>query len=280
VKHPHLSMIAAALLWSTGGTAIKLAAAAPQLIAGGRALIAGLLMFLLLPDARMRPNVRVLGVASAYAVVCTLFVFATTYTTAGNAIFIQNTSPVWVLLASPLLLGERPTAVQKISVPIALFGCLLFFLDDPELGLLKGNLLAFISGIAYAALVIAWRKVSHAEGLAGTAYGNLVIAAVMVWFVDFGTLDLRGGLVILYLGTIQQALPAILFIRGVRGASAMEASLITLLEPVFSPILAFLVVEERLGPLSIAGGVTIVGATIWRIRAGRNAGDLTKGEER
>jgi UPF0755 protein len=273
-------MIAAALFWSTGGTAIKLAHLPPQAVAGGRALIAGALLFLLLPQSRLRPNRRIAWVALFYAIVCTLFVFATTYTTAGNAIFIQNTAPVWVLLASPFFLNERPTKVQRISVPVALFGCLLFFLDDPEFGLLKGNAIAFVSGLAYAALVIAWRKASHEEGLAGTAYGSLAIAALMIGFIDFGAIDLKGAVAIGYLGTLQQALPAFLFVRGMRGASAMEASLITLLEPVFSPILAFLIVHERLGPLSIAGGIIIVGATIWRIRAEQNAGDLTGGEQR
>ena len=273
-------MTIAALLWSTGGTAIKLAEQPPEVVAGGRALIAGLLIFLFVPETRIRPNRRVAIVALAYATVCTLFVFANTYTTAGNAIFIQNTAPIWVLLASPYLLGERPSTIEKISVPICLFGCLLFFLDDPELGRLKGNAIAFVSGLAYAAVVIAWRKSSHAEGLAGTAWGNLLITVGMLPFADLGRLDVEGGLAILYLGSVQQALPALLFLRGVRGVSALEASLITLLEPVFSPVLAYLVVGETLGPLSIAGGATIVGATIWRIRATRMAGDLTASGQR
>jgi drug/metabolite transporter (DMT)-like permease len=280
VKHARLTMIIASLLWSTGGTAIKLADQPPALVAGGRALIAGLLIFLIIPDTRMRPNRRITAVALAYAAVCTLFVFANTYTTAGNAIFIQNIAPVWVMLASPWFLGERPSTIEKISVPICLLGCLLFFLDDPEMGMLKGNTIAFVSGMAYAAVVISWRKASHAEGLSGTAWGNLLIAAVMMPFADAGGLDLSGGLAILYLGSVQQALPAILFIRGVRGVSALEASLFTLLEPVFSPVLAFVVVGERLGPLSLAGGAVIICATIWRITATRNAGDLTASGQR
>jgi drug/metabolite transporter (DMT)-like permease len=273
-------MILAALLWSTGGTAIKLANQPAPIVAGGRALIAGLLIVLLIPPARQRPNRRIAAVAIAYATVCTLFVFANTYTTAGNAIFIQNVAPVWVMLASPWFLGERPSTIEKISVPICLLGCLLFFLDDPEIGKLKGNVIAFVSGMAYAAVVITWRKASHAEALAGTAWGNLLIALVMIPFVDLARLDLAGGLAILYLGSVQQALPAILFIRGVRGVSALEASLITLLEPVFSPVLAYLVIGEKLGPLAIAGGAIIIGATIWRIRATRSAGDLTASDQR
>ncbi len=276
-------MIAAALLWSTGGTAIKVAGLPPAPIAGGRALVAGLLLFLLLPETRMRPNRRVLVVAVTYAMVCTLFVFANVYTTAGSAIFIQNTAPVWVLLVSPWLLGERPTRAEQVSVPICLIGCVLFFLDDPELGRLTGNLIAFVSGLAYAATLIAWRKASREEALAGTAYGNLLIAAAMLPLIHFGQLTLQGALVIVYLGSLQQALAALLFVRGFQHTSTVEASLLTLLEPVFSPVLAFLVVGEALGPLAIAGGAIIVGATVWRIRATRPqafAGDLTVGDQR
>jgi drug/metabolite transporter (DMT)-like permease len=273
-------MIFASLLWATGGTAIKLADQPPAIVAGGRALIAGLLIFLFVPYTRIRPNRRVITVALAYAAVCTLFVFANTYTTAGNAIFIQNIAPVWVMLASPFFLGERPSTIEKISVPICLLGCLLFFLDDPEGGRLLGNSIAFVSGMAYATVVISWRKASLEEGLAGTAYGNLLIAIGMAPFVEPAQLDPGGALAIAYLGSVQQALPAILFIRGVRGVSALEASLFTLLEPVFSPVLAFFVVGETLGPLSIAGGIIIICATIWRIAATRNAGDLTAGDQR
>src|SRR5437899_1988763 len=127
---PSRALIAgAALLWSTGGLAIKLSSLGAPAIAGGRALVAAVALFALIPSARGRWTIPVFGTALAYAATCMLFVFANTLTTAGNTIFIQNVAPVWVLLLSPMLLGERPTRAELISVPISLVGCGLFFAE-------------------------------------------------------------------------------------------------------------------------------------------------------
>ncbi|HEY6106887.1 MAG TPA: EamA/RhaT family transporter, partial [Anaeromyxobacteraceae bacterium] len=72
-------------------------------MAGGRSLIAGLLILALSPAARRRPTRLSFGVAVAYVFTVVLFVTATKLTTAANAIFIQDTAPLWVLLLSPWL---------------------------------------------------------------------------------------------------------------------------------------------------------------------------------
>lgn len=264
-----LSIIGAAVLWSTGGAAIKLSdATAPQL-AAGRAIVAAAVLFALVPGARGRWTRPVLPTAAFYAATCALFVFANTLTTAGSAIFIQNTAPFWVLLLGPRLLGERSTLAEKISVPVSLVGCALFFFDDMSSGRLAGNLCAAAASVTYALLIIRYRKTSECDGLAATIAGNVLVAVVLAPLALAGPAPgAEELLVFLYLGAIQQALSAVLFVRGIRALSAMEGALLTLFEPLLAPLWAFALVGERLGPLALAGAALILGATVWRVRAG------------
>lgn len=279
--HPlraRLLIIGAALFWSTGGAAIKLSSATAPQLAAGRALVAGLVLYLLLPGARLPifslaarrtgATRRVLVTAVFYACTCTLYVFANTLTTAGNTIFIQNTAPVWVLILGPLLLGEVSTMAERVSVPICLLGCAMFFFDDLSPGRLAGNLCAAGASLAYALLIISYRKLSRDEGMAATVAGNALIVVVLGGAAVHGpTPGARDLLVFGYLGAVQQALAAALFIRGIKGVSALEGSLLVLLEPLLNPLWAFLLVGERLGPLSLAGATLILCATLWRIGA-------------
>ncbi|MCK6544913.1 EamA family transporter, partial [Myxococcota bacterium] len=257
-----LSIIGAALLWSTGGAAIKLADATAAQISVGRSLVAGVVLFAVFPGARMRWSRSVLLTGLAYACTSALFVFANTLTTAANVIFIQNVAPVWVLLLGPWLLGERATRAEKISVPISLAGCLLFFADDFAAGRLAGNVAAAAASVTYALLIIRYRKTPEHEGLAATIAGNAMVAgalgAVALSGPSIGAAELG---VMFYLGAIQQAVAAVLFVRGIQGTSAMEGALLILFEPLLSPVWAFVLVGERPGPLALLGAATILAAT-------------------
>src|SRR5512133_1424128 len=170
-----LLLLAAALLWSTAGAAIKSCGLGAWQIAGGRSAVAAAFLFLAVRDARARPTLRVLVVAAVYSVTVILFVVATKLTTAANAIFIQDTAPLWVLLLSPLLLRERPTRGELLAVPVYGLGLGLFFLDELAPGQLAGNLTALVSGVAFALAIVGLRLLRH-DGPAALAWGNVVAA--------------------------------------------------------------------------------------------------------
>jgi drug/metabolite transporter (DMT)-like permease len=265
-------IIGAAVLWSTGGTAVKLAHATAPQIAMGRAVVAAAVLFALFRGARAKWNRHVVLTALFYAVTCTLYVFANTLTTAGNTIFIQNTAPIWVLLLGPIVLKEKSTLAEKLSVPISIAGCLLFFLDDMSAGRFAGNLCAAAASITYAILIVGYRKVSTDEGLSATVLGNVFIALALAWPSFRAPMpSVESFVVFAYLGAIQQAIAAVLFVRGIRAVSAMEGALLTLFEPLLSPIWAFLFVGESLGPLALIGAALILAAMIWRVVASSRA---------
>jgi drug/metabolite transporter (DMT)-like permease len=262
-----LLILAAAVLWSTAGAAIKRCALDGWQIAGGRSLVAGLFLLVAVREARRLPNVRILLVSVAYACTVVLFVVATKLTTAANAIFIQDAAPLYVLVLSPLLLREVPTRGELLAVPVFGLGLALFFLDDLSGGQVTGNLVALGSGVAFAFSIIGLRLLRE-EAPAALVYGNL-IAAVAALPVGLGgptptPVDLA---LVLYLGIFQLGLAYLCFSRGLLHTPAVEASLLMLLEPVLNPIWTFLAAGERPGPWALAGGAVVLSATAWRTLA-------------
>jgi drug/metabolite transporter, DME family len=262
-----LQILAAAVLWSTGGAAIKLCRLTGWQIAGGRSLVAFGFMLLAVPAARARPNARTLIVGLAYAGTVVQFVLATKLTTAANAIFIQDAAPLWVLLLSPWILREVPTRGELMSVPVYALGLGLFFLDELQGGQLAGNLVALSSGVAFALCILGLRRI-RSEGPAALAWGNALAAAIALPLWSTGpsprAVDLA---LVLYIGVFQLGLSYLLFTRGLQRTPAVEAALLILLEPVLNPIWTFLFAGERPGPWAIAGGAVVLAATAWRTLA-------------
>lgn len=263
MKH-RLLLLAAAVLWSSGGAAIKACGLTAWQVAGGRSLVAGLLLFALVPATRRRPTWLSFGVAVAYAFTVVLFVAATKLTTAANAIFIQDTAPLWVLLLSPWLLREHPTRGELLSVPVFGLGLGLFFLDRLTPGQVTGNLVALASGVAFALSIMGLRRLGDA-GPASLVLGNALAALVTLplWWLGPVPTPLDLGLVG-FLGVFQLGLSYLLFSRGLEGTPAVEAALLILLEPVLNPVWTFLFTGERPGPWAVVGGSVILAATAWR----------------
>ncbi len=262
-----LLLLAAAVLWSTAGAAIKSCGLDGWQIAGGRSLVAAAFLVAVVPEARVRPTWRVLAVSVAFAFTVVLFVLGTKLTTAANAIFIQDTAPLWVLLLSPRLLGERPTRGELLAIPVYGLGLGLFFLDELTAGQVLGNVIALGSGVAFAFSIVGLRLLRHG-GRAALVWGNVIAAAVALPFWGRGPAATGPDLLLLaYLGVFQVGLAYLAFSRGISDTPAIEASLLILLEPVLNPIWTFLVAGERPGPWAIAGGAVVLAATAWRTLA-------------
>lgn len=259
-----LLVLAAAALWSTAGAGIKSLHLDAWQTAGGRSLVAGLFLVAAVREARVRPTLPVIAVSVAYAFTTVLFVLATKLTTAANAIFIQDTAPLWVLVLSPWLLREKPTRGELLSVPVYGAGLGLFFLDELTSGQVLGNVVAALSGVAFAFSIVGLRRLRH-DGPPALVWGNVLAAAATLPLWTSGPAPTRLDLaLVVYLGIFQLGLAYLAFSRGMTGTPAIEASLLVLLEPVLNPIWTYLVTGERPGPWAIAGGAVVLGATAWR----------------
>ncbi len=276
----HFQVMIAALLFSTGGAAIKLATLSGWQVASFRSGVAALLLLVGLPEARRDWSWRTAPVAAAYAATLVLFVLANRLTTAANAIFLQDTAPLYVLLLAPLLLHERIGAKDLVYAATVAAGLALFFVSaeaavatapDPR----KGNLLGLAAGVTWALTIIGLRWLGR-EGAGGAAMapvvlGNLLACvAALPMAVPVTAFTGRDVAVIVYLGAAQIGLAYVFLTRGIRHVLAFEASAVLLLEPVMNPVWAWVVERERPGNWALAGGAIIILATLvntWRSSA-------------
>ncbi len=261
----------AALLFSTGGTAIKLSTFSSWQIAGMRSGIAALFLAAMMPAWR-RFGGRALLVGSAYGATMILFVAANTLTSASSAIFLQSTAPIYVLVLAPLLLRE-PLGRSDLAVALILAaGAALILLAGesavetaPSPG--DGNLIAALSGVTWALTVMGLRWLSRVSpGSAGSAVilGN----GLAVLFCLPFALPLRGAApmdwaIVAYLGVVQIGFAYICLIRGVAGTRAFVAALFLLIEPVASTFLAWGIHGEIPGRAAALGsGVIALGLVL------------------
>jgi DME family drug/metabolite transporter len=259
-----LFVLGAALLWSTGGVGIKTLPEGPLKVAFYRSAFAAVTMLLVFRPGIPRLKPAFLVALASYAACLTTFVVATKWTTAANAIFLQYSGVVWVLLLSPVVLAEPFRARDAGAVAVALAGMTLFFTKQFGRGG-RGDVVALLSGIFFAGLVLFLRKERDAGAVAAVTYGNVLTAAMLLPFVRHD-LELSGRSVVLllFLGVFQLAGAYALFLRGLKHVTATKAALIGMAEPVANPVWVFLLVGERPALLSLLGGAIVLGAIAWR----------------
>ncbi len=203
----------------------------------------------------------------SYAVCLTTFVVATKATTAANAIFLQYSGVVWVMLFSPVVLKEPLRARDVIAVSLALCGMALFFVGKFGSGG-TGDLVALASGIFFAVLVLSLRRERGGGAEAAVTYGNVLAAALLFPFVrDNLALSGRSTAILLFLGLFQIAGAYTLFVHGLQHITATQATLVSMLEPVSNPVWVFLFLGERPSVFAAAGGAIVLGAIAWRTLA-------------
>jgi drug/metabolite transporter, DME family len=285
---PRLLVLAAAALFSTGGAAIKSVSLTAWQVATLRSAIAIVALAVMLPNSRRRPGAPMVLVGVFYAATLILFVQATKMTTAADAIFLQDTAPLYVLLAAPFILGERVAKADLWFMAALAVGLAFFFVGkEAPVGTapnpLAGNIAAAASGMTWAGTVIGlrWLGTRSPDGSAiepALLTGTIISALAALWpALPISGISARDWLILLYLGVFQIGVAYVCLSKGLPGVPAVEASLLLLLEPVLNPIWSWIVHGEKPGPWPIAGGVLILGATA--IRAWWDARSGTRDQE-
>ncbi len=272
-----LLLVTAALLFSTGGAAIKAISLNAWQVASFRSGIAALVLLAALPEARRGWKWSIVPVAAAYAATLIFFVLANRLTTSANAIFLQSTAPLYLLLLGPLVLREPIRGSDLLFMAAVLGGIGLFFVGaeaplatapDPH----RGNIFGLASGLTYALMLAGLRRLARTgrgdAALAASTLGNVLACVVVLPMA----LPVHGGgakdvAALVYLGAVQIGLAYVCLTRAIRYVPGVEATTLLMVEPVMNPVWAWLVHGERPGPWALAGGATIVAGTLvntWR----------------
>jgi drug/metabolite transporter, DME family len=264
---PLLFVFAAALLWSSGGLFIKWTSVSGLALSCFRSFFAVFTVAIFTRHEGFGLN-RLTAVASVlYAVLLILFVAATKQTTAANAIFLQYTAPVYLLILEPLIYKERFRSRDLITVLVCLGGMALFFVGQLRPEDVTGNFLALGSGLCFALYFLLLRhpKAREVNRASSVIYGNLLAVLMTApWgLAAIPEMNFHDTLSVLYLGVVQLGVAYTLFTTGMaRGVRSLDAGIVCYIEPVLNPVWVFLVVGERPSQWAILGGAIIIVAVI------------------
>ena len=255
-----LFVFLASVCFSTGGLFIKLIPWSALAINGARNLTGSAVIGIYLLMTRHRPvfSRQVLTGALAVIGVTTLFTAANKLTTAANAIVLQFTAPVFVILFMAVFYRQKPSRTDLAVCFLVLLGVVLFFVDGFRAGTLIGNALAILSGVCYAGVFL-MNTGEKADAISSCFFGQLA-AGLILTPLCFRETDFTGPTLaaVLALGVIQVGGAYILFSAGIRNTPPVTASLITGLEPILNPLLVAAFYGERVSTLSIIGSVIVV----------------------
>ncbi len=255
-----------ALLWSTAGFLVKMIDWDPMAIAGIRSLIGLAVMVIIIRRPDLSLNRDRLLAALFYSATMILFVSANKLTTAANAVLLQYTEPVFIILLGLFLLrDEKPSLIDWLCVLGVFGGMVLFFLDDISLSANLGNILAVVSGLTFALFALFMRRQKTGSPVESFMIAHIITFLVALPFiVRAGPPNVKGSVALLALGIFQMGLPSLLYSRGVRGVSAVSTAMVTMIEPLFNPLWVFLFVGELPSVRAFFGGLIILFCVLTR----------------
>ena len=289
-----LLMALCASLWSTAGVLIKLIPWNPLVIAGWRSLIAAGVVLVFMRAVGLRPVVN-RGSAVGGALLCLTFlsfVTANKLTTAANAIVLQYTAPIFIMIFSALLFRQKFRRADYLVVAATVCGVLLCFLDHMTPGSVFGNAIAVAAGIFYAGMYIAGGRTDARTRMSGILLGQVFTAAVglpamLAFPPDFTAVPV---LSVAALGIFQLGVPYVLYGVAAGGCPPLTVCLVSVIEPLLNPVWVYLFDSEAPGPLALLGEAgVVVSVTLWcvwdarcaKVPAGeklRQAGPLSGGK--
>lgn len=259
-----LLLAATAVLWSLGGVLIKWVSLPSLAVAGFRSAIALPVLLLFFRKPTLNFSVTQLIGGASYAATVILFVYATKLTTAGNAILLQYTAPVYVAMFSGWLLNEKIRWFDWVAISAALCGMSLFFIDELSSGGLTGNILAVISGLTFASLVLSLRKQKDGSPIGSVIIGNLLTALISLPWMAASSPSGMDWIGLLLLGVFQLGLSYVCYAVAIKKVTAMEGILIPVFEPILNPVWAFFFLGERIGSWALWGGFLVILAILFR----------------
>ncbi|MDO5331161.1 MAG: DMT family transporter [Bacillota bacterium] len=266
-----LQMFCCAALWSIAGIFIKLINANPFVIAGFRSLFACITITIAMLIFKIKFKFTKSSVLNGI-IMCVLFfmfVGSNKLTTAANAIVLEYTSPIFLMVFSALIYKKKFRKIDVLAAFFALIGIGCCFADKLESGYILGNIVAIGSGAVQALMYLfVGETKDDNERLTGIWLGQFLTACIGVSFIPYteNVLDSRAFLFLAILGVLQLGIPFVLYWKSAGNCPALACSLIAAVEPLLNPIWVAIFDGERPGTIAIIGGVVVIAAvTLWCI---------------
>lgn len=193
------------------------------------------------------------------------------YAPAGLVAVLLYLYPALVTGLSFVLLKQPITRLKWFALTLSLLGIVLV-VGVQSGGQLKGILLAVLAAVIYAVYIMAGAKITQGTDIRVSS--TIIITSAAVVYGVYGAwhgLSLPHS-VMGWVGSIGLALVGTVvavwaFFEGVRRIGAVDASMLSTLEPVVTVVLAWVLLGERLTVLNLCGGVLILVAAVLLARA-------------
>ena len=268
IKTAMLFMVICSFLWSIGGIFIKLIDWNPVAIAGARSFFSALTVFAYMKLTKQKIKFSKNVFLSMLFLSCLFisFVVANKLTTSANAIVLQYSSPVFILIFSYFIFREKITKHDLLSVILVMGGIVIFFVDSIGKGRMAGNIIAILSGVFMASLFICVGKTQNEEKMSGIFMGHLLTAVVGIPFLAKGdsVVDLQSVVYIIILGVVQLGIPYILMALASKNCPPLSSCLISTIEPLLNPVWVALFYGEVPGIWAVIGGIVIIFAVTYQ----------------
>ncbi len=265
-----LKMLLCACLWSIAGIIIKMVDMNSFAIAGFRSLFAAAAVGVFMAVTKNRIVISKKTVIGAVFLCATFMAFVTAnkLTTAANAIVLQFTAPIFVMIIEALAAHKKPKVFDALTVLVTLGGISLFFLDSLGSGRSIGDIIAVFAGLFLGLFFFIVGESQGDEKISGILFGQLLTAVIGIPFVFFteNTVNAQSILWIAVLGVFQLGIPYILLSEASKYCPPLACSLISVAEPLLNPVWVAVFYGEIPGIAALAGGVIVIAAvTLWCI---------------
>ncbi|WP_041138377.1 DMT family transporter [Beduini massiliensis] len=257
MKKGYIYLLLTALFWSFAGICIRFNNQSALLISVTNAGI-GISFNLIFNHQKVKWNKTILFASFCQFIMGITFICANQLTTVGNAIILQYTSMIFVLIYQCIDKRKLPKLQQIGIIFMVILGMILFFFDSISFKGMLGNIIAILSGAFYGLQFYVNTKEK------ADPYSSMIISFIFsLLLIGFVIKDFRNVTTVEWTamagsGLICAGLGSLCFARGIVRVNAFTANIICMLEIVFAPIWAYLIFQEVLGPMSFIGAIVMV----------------------
>lgn len=253
-------VLLSAVTFSLAGILIKIIDWSPVTINGVRSIFAAAVMFIFMKATghKIRANKTVIFAAVCNMMMNLSYVFATKITSAANAIVLQFTMPIFIIIFSVIFLKKKPQRAEIITCVTVFAGIICFFFDGLTAKGMVGNLLAVFSGMTYA-IIFMQKAIPHSDFESSAFFGQIMSAVISIpfWFAETSC-TFTDIWAVVVLGVVQMGLSYVFLSVGLSTVSPITASLTSTIEPILNPVLVAIFYHETMGTLSFVGAATVI----------------------
>jgi drug/metabolite transporter (DMT)-like permease len=257
-------MLVCAALWSIAGILIKWIDWNPFVIAGFRGLLAAVTVgvYMLVTKQKLVLTKNVLLSAFFLSATFICFVSANKLTSSANAIVLQFTAPIFIMVFSALLFRQKFAPSDYVTVLLTFCGIAVFFVGSLREGGIKGDMVAILSGVFMAGMYIFVGRTDPVEKMSGIFFGQVLTAIIGIPVIFFtkAVISPEAVAAVVILGVFQIGIPYILLALASKHCPPLACSVIGAVEPLLNPVWVLIFTGERPGIFSLVGGVIVISA--------------------